>query len=51
MKGLGGETKRLQHNIVDLFPDLPTVPDRQSDGSESVSYPLIEEEKALISPL
>ena len=28
MKGLGREKKRLQHNIVDLFPDIPTVPDR-----------------------
>ena len=28
MKGLGRGKKRLQHNIVDLFPDIPTVPDR-----------------------
>ena len=30
MKGLGGEKKRLQHNIVDFFPDIPNVPDRWS---------------------
>ena len=28
MKGLGRGKKRLQHNIVDLFPDIPTVPNR-----------------------
>ena len=28
MKGLGRVKKRLQHNIFDLFPDIPTVPDR-----------------------
>ena len=30
MKGLGRGKKHLQHNIVDLFPDFPTVPDRWS---------------------
>ena len=29
MKGLGRGKKRLQHNIVDLFPDISTVSDRQ----------------------
>ena len=28
MKGLGRRKKPLQQNIVDLFPDIPTVPDR-----------------------
>ena len=28
MKGLGRGKKRLQHNIVDLFSDISTVPDR-----------------------
>ena len=28
MKGLGIGNKRLQHNIVDLFPGSPTDPDR-----------------------
>ena len=28
MKGLGIRTKRLQYNIVDLFPGIPTDPDR-----------------------
>ena len=28
MKGLGRGKKRLQHNIVDLFPDILTVPER-----------------------
>ena len=28
MKGLGRGKKRLQYSIVDLFPDIPTVPDR-----------------------
>ena len=28
MKGHGRGKKRLQHNIVDLFPDIPTVPNR-----------------------
>ena len=27
IKGLGGGKKRLQHNIVDLVPDIPTNPD------------------------
>ena len=30
MKGLDREKKHLQHNIVNLFPDIPTVPDRWS---------------------
>ena len=30
MKGLGIGNKRLQHNIVDLFPGSPTDPDRWS---------------------
>ena len=30
MKRLGRGKKRPQHNIVDLFPDIPTVPDRKS---------------------
>ena len=30
MKGLGRGKKCLQHSIVDLFPDIPTVPDRWS---------------------
>ena len=25
MKGLGGEKKRIEHNILDLFPDIPTI--------------------------
>ena len=29
MKGLGRGKKRLRY-IVDLFPDIPTVPDRRS---------------------
>ena len=28
MKGLGRGKKRLQYNIVDLFPDIPMVPDK-----------------------
>ena len=28
MKKLGRGKKRLQHNIVDLFPDIPTIADR-----------------------
>ena len=28
MKTLGRGRKLPQHNIVDLFPDIPTVPDR-----------------------
>ena len=34
MKGLGIGKERLQHNIVDLFLDIPTVPDRSSLHSE-----------------
>ena len=30
MKGPDRGKKRLQHNTVDLFPDIPTVPDRRS---------------------
>ena len=30
MKGLGRRKKRHQYNIVDLFPDIPTVPDKGS---------------------
>ena len=28
MKGLGRGKKLLQRNIFDLFPDIPTTPDR-----------------------
>ena len=28
MKGLGRGKKLLQRNIVDLLPDIPTIPDR-----------------------
>ena len=28
VKGLGREKKRLQQNIVDLFPDIRTIPGR-----------------------
>ena len=34
MKKLGRGKKRLQHNIVDLFPDIPTIADRWSIHSE-----------------
>ena len=30
MKGLGGEKKHLQHNIVELFIDIPTIPDNKA---------------------
>ena len=30
MKGLGGEKKHLQHNIVELFTDIPTIPDNKA---------------------
>ena len=30
MKVFGIESKRLQHNIIDLFPGSPTVPGRSS---------------------
>ena len=30
MKGLGGEKKHLQHNIVELFIDIPTIPDNEA---------------------
>ena len=30
MKGFGIGNQRLQHNIVDLFPGIPTDPDRWS---------------------
>ena len=30
LKGVGREKNCLQHNITDLFSDIPTVPDRWS---------------------
>ena len=36
MKGLGGELKRLQYNIVYLFLDIPTAPERVSLHGEWV---------------
>ena len=34
MKELGGGKKRLQGNIIDLFPEIPTFPDRENLHSE-----------------
>ena len=45
MKALGRGRKLPQHNIVDLFPDIPTVPDevftvngREAHTQESIKW-------------